>query len=112
MKGLLHRRAPHGEGADAAVSFQKAGADFLFLVNALDKVCLGMVKYPWGGVSHSNRKRPRKGLSVSIPPSDCVGIPLLKNIGDKNTPSSKIFEGFQGTFYKKFPEWGLGQRPK
>ena len=27
-----------------------------------------MVKYPWGSVSYSNRKRPRKGLSVSIPP--------------------------------------------
>ena len=38
--------------------------------------------------------------------------PLPKNIEGKTTRSSKIFEGFQGTFYKKFPEWGLGQRPK
>ena len=51
MKGLLHCRVLRGVGADAADSFQKAGTNFLFLVNALDKVCLGMVKYPWGGVS-------------------------------------------------------------
>ena len=24
---------------------------------------------------------------------------------------SKVFEDFQGTFFKKFLEWGMGQRP-
>ena len=26
--------------------------------------------------------------------------------------SFKVFEGFQGTFFKKSPEWGLGQSPE
>ena len=80
------------------------------------KISLG--KYPL------KTEKPRG--SVHIPPLDgsinppvrvdtpleCVEIPLPKNIKDKTTRSFKIFEGFQGTFYKKFPEWGLGQRPK
>ena len=112
MKALERERRSNGVRGGCGGFLSKSGNEFPFLVNALDKVCLDMVKYPWGSVPYSNRKRPRKGLSVSIPPLDCVGIPLPKNIEDKTTRSFKIFEGFQGTFYKKFPEWGLGQRPK
>ncbi|MBP3322225.1 MAG: hypothetical protein J6M12_07710 [Clostridia bacterium] len=30
----------------------------------------------------------------------------------KSTHFSKVFEGFQGTFYKKSPEWGSWQSPE
>ena len=46
----------------------KSGSEFPFLVNAFDKVCLGMVKYPWGSVPYSNRKRPPKGSERVDPP--------------------------------------------
>ena len=31
--------------------------------------------------------------------------------GNNHLFRSKVFEDFQGTFFKKFLEWGMGQRP-
>ena len=66
MKGISAAVHRTGWGRMRRFPFKKRER-FSFFVNALDIACLGMVKYPWGGVSYSNRKRPRKDLSVSIP---------------------------------------------
>ena len=85
---------------------------------------LDRVDLPWRvsislGVCQSPSGSCRSPLDGSINPPvrgdtplERAISPLPKNIEDKTTRSFKIFEGFQGTFYKKFPEWGLGQRPK
>ena len=58
---------------------------------------------------------PRCRLLARIPsrPSAFASQPVLRPLRAKQLASSlrKVLEGFQGTFFKKFPERGPGQRP-
>jgi hypothetical protein len=78
-------------------------------------------KHPFVKIFRQNEPHGRFRYTMLVLEQHCI---CLKNIvrsfcgmvtasrhKKKTILPPKVFEGFQGTFWEKSPEWGLGQRP-